>query len=57
MSSLLEHLRAARAPEYDVEYELATGGMGTVFRGRDTGLDGSVPSVADARALREKCPR
>ena len=42
MPTLLERLRAALAPEYDVEYELATGGMGTVFRGRDPGLDRAV---------------
>ncbi len=39
MSALLERLRAALAPEYDVERELASGGMGTVFLGRDTALD------------------
>ncbi len=39
MSALLQRLRAALAPEYDVERELASGGMGTVFLGRDNGLD------------------
>jgi len=39
MSTLLERLRAALAPEYEVERELGSGGMGMVFLGRDTGLD------------------
>ena len=39
MSALLERLRAALAPEYHVERELASGGMGMVFLGRDSALD------------------
>jgi tetratricopeptide (TPR) repeat protein len=42
MSSLLERLRAALAPQYEVERELASGGMGTVFLARDTVLDRKV---------------
>ncbi|MGH7646301.1 MAG: protein kinase domain-containing protein [Gemmatimonadales bacterium] len=38
MPSLLERLREALAPRYDVERELASGGMGTVFLARDTQL-------------------
>lgn len=39
MSGLLERVRAALADEYDVERELAGGGMGVVFLGRDRSLD------------------
>ncbi len=39
MSSLLERLRTALAPHYEVERELASGGMGTVFLARDPTLD------------------
>jgi tetratricopeptide (TPR) repeat protein len=39
MSGLLERVRAALADEYDVERELAGGGMGVVFLGRDRALD------------------
>jgi len=37
--SLLEQLREALAPQYEVEREVASGGMGTVFLARDTVLD------------------
>ena len=37
--SLLEHLREALAPQYEVEREVASGGMGTVYLARDTVLD------------------
>jgi serine/threonine protein kinase len=56
MSALLERLRAALAPEYHVERELASGGMGTVFLGRDTALDRPIaikiirPELASANA-------
>lgn len=56
MSTLLERLRAALAPEYEVERELGRGGMGMVFLGRDTGLDRLVaikvlrPELASAHA-------
>jgi len=39
MTTLLERLRAALAPDYEVERELASGGMGVVFLGRDVALD------------------
>jgi tetratricopeptide (TPR) repeat protein len=39
LSGLLERVRAALADEYDVERELAGGGMGVVFLGRDRALD------------------
>ena len=39
MSSVLERLRAALAPDIVVERELASGGMGTVFLARDALLD------------------
>lgn len=39
MASLIERLRAALAPEYEVEHELAAGGMGVVFLARDVALD------------------
>lgn len=38
-SPLLERVRAALAPEYTVERELARGGMGIVFLGHDVALD------------------
>lgn len=56
MVTLLERLRDALAPEYAVERELASGGMGTVFLGRDTGLHRPVaikiirPELASAHA-------
>ncbi|UCF40272.1 MAG: serine/threonine protein kinase, partial [Gemmatimonadota bacterium] len=39
MPSILEGLRAALSPEYEVEQALASGGMGTVFRAREVALD------------------
>ena len=39
MTTLLERLQAALAPDYEVERELASGGMGVVFVGRDVALD------------------
>jgi tRNA A-37 threonylcarbamoyl transferase component Bud32 len=39
MTTLLERLRAALAPDYEVTRELASGGMGVVFLGRDVALD------------------
>jgi tetratricopeptide (TPR) repeat protein len=63
MPSLLERLREALAPRYEVEGEVATGGMATVFRALDTSLDRVVaikvlrPDMAtatgEARFLRE----
>src|SRR2546425_3417448 len=56
MSSVLERLRAALAREYDVEREIASGGMGMVFLGRDMALEGPVaikvlrPELATANA-------
>ena len=56
MTALLERLRAALAPDYEVERELATGGMGIVFLGRDVALDRRVaikvvrPDLATATA-------
>jgi serine/threonine protein kinase/tetratricopeptide (TPR) repeat protein len=38
MPSLLERLREALSPDYTVEREIASGGMGTVFLGRDERL-------------------
>src|SRR5918994_4705769 len=38
MPSLLERLREALAPDYTVERPIASGGMGTVFLGRDERL-------------------
>ncbi len=42
MFSLVERLRKALAPQYEVERELASGGMGTVFLARDPKLDRKV---------------
>jgi tetratricopeptide (TPR) repeat protein len=63
MSSVLERLRAALAPDIVVERELASGGMGTVFLARDTLLDRPIAvkvlrpelatAVAAQRFLRE----
>jgi len=39
MSIFLERVRAALAPEYSVERELASGGMGVVFLAHDAALD------------------
>jgi serine/threonine protein kinase len=63
MPSLLERLREALEPRYEVEAEVASGGMATVFRARDTSLERVVavkvlrPDLAtatgEARFLRE----
>lgn len=56
MPSLLELLREALAPHYTVERELASGGMGVVFLGRDVALARRVaikiirPELATAHA-------
>ncbi|MGD2135276.1 MAG: serine/threonine-protein kinase, partial [Gemmatimonadales bacterium] len=56
MPTLLERLREALRPDYDVEHELASGGMGVVFLARDVVLDRRVaikimrPELATARA-------
>ncbi len=42
MKSLLEQLREALAPQYEIEREIASGGMGTVLLARDTVLDRKV---------------
>jgi tetratricopeptide (TPR) repeat protein/predicted Ser/Thr protein kinase len=39
MPSLLDRLQEALTPDYIVEETIASGGMGMVFRGRDTRLD------------------
>lgn len=36
---LLERLRRALAPEFEVDHRLAVGGMGIVYRGREVALD------------------
>ncbi len=57
---LLETLRAALAPEYEVERVLGTGGMGAVFLARDLRLDRQVavkvvaPELASSAALRQR---
>ena len=57
---LLETLRAALAPEYEVERVLGTGGMGAVFLARDPRLDRLVavkvvaPELASSAALRQR---
>ncbi len=56
MPSLFERLRNALAPHYTVERELASGGMGMVFLGRDVALQRPVaikiirPELATAQA-------
>lgn len=42
MPTVLERLRTALAPTYEVERELGSGGMGTVFLARDPNLDRQV---------------
>src|SRR5919109_3427690 len=57
---LLETLRAALAPDYEVDRVLGTGGMGAVFLGRDLTLDRRVaikvvaPELASSSALRQR---
>ncbi len=57
MPSLLDRLRSALAPSYEVERELAAGGMGAVFVARDPALDRRVaikilrPELATADAV------
>ena len=59
-SQLLETLRAALAPDYEVERVLGTGGMGAVFLARDRTLDRRVaikvvaPELASSAALRQR---
>src|SRR5918999_3760726 len=59
-SQLLETLRAALAPDYEVERVLGTGGMGAVFLARDLRLDRDVavkvvtPELAFSAALRQR---
>jgi tRNA A-37 threonylcarbamoyl transferase component Bud32 len=54
--TLLERLREALAPDYEVERQVASGGMGVVFLGRDVALDRRVaikiikPELATATA-------
>lgn len=56
MASVLERLRDALVPDYELERELGGGGMGVVFLARDTALDRRVaikivrPELATARA-------
>lgn len=45
MVSVLERLRAALAPGIAVEREIARGGMGILFLGRDTVLDRQVANA------------
>src|SRR5689334_13520296 len=58
MSVLTERVRAALAPDYDSIEEIASGGMGVVFRARDVALDKPVaikvirPDQASATAVR-----
>ncbi|MGQ0714751.1 MAG: protein kinase domain-containing protein [Gemmatimonadaceae bacterium] len=60
MSELLETLRAALAPDYEVERRLGAGGMGSVFLARDTRLDRQVavkvvsPELAANSAVRQR---
>ena len=60
VTALLETLRAALAPEYEVERVLGTGGMGAVFLARDVRLDRQVavkvvaPELAASDALRQR---
>ena len=60
VSGLLEKLREALAPEYEVERVLGTGGMGAVFLARDRRLDRLVavkvvsPELAASEALRQR---
>ena len=60
VAGLLEALRAALAPEYEVERALGAGGMGAVFLARDRTLDRLVavkvvaPELAASPALRER---
>jgi tetratricopeptide (TPR) repeat protein len=60
VSGLLETLRAALAPDYEVERVLGTGGMGAVFLARDRTLDRLVavkvvtPDLASSAALRQR---
>jgi len=42
MSDVLDRLRTALAPQYEVKREIASGGMGTVFLARDPKLDRDV---------------
>ena len=55
-TALLERLRVALLPDYEVERELGSGGMGTVFLARDVKLQRSVaikilkPEMATATA-------
>ena len=59
-TALLDTLRAALAPEYEVERVLGTGGMGAVFLARDVRLDRQVavkvvaPELAASDALRQR---
>jgi eukaryotic-like serine/threonine-protein kinase len=60
VTGLLETLRAALAPEYEVERVLGAGGMGAVFLARDLRLDRQVavkvvaPELAASDALRQR---
>ncbi len=56
MTSILERLRDALAPDYQIESEIGGGGMGVVFLAREAALDRRVaikiirPELATARA-------
>ena len=60
MSELLESLRAALAPDYEVERQLGAGGMGAVFLARDVRLDRAVaikvvaPELAANATVRQR---